>query len=172
MEIPFAEISSTGNRYKLDTLSIADDEERFELSGPVSFRCTLKRKSDARVFLSGIIIGKLQLRCDRCLTRYPYLVQSEFQLILQVPTSECWRVKEVEKPVSDLDCVELLKPIVDLDEVARQQLYVELPEKMICSESCKGLCPGCGNNLNQQDCACIADEDANPFAILAGLKKK
>ena len=45
------------------------------------------------------------------------------------------------------------------EEEARNQIILEFPERFLCSENCKGLCPVCGCNLNVQNCNCeTADE--------------
>ena len=62
------------------------------------------------------------------------------------------------------------EPVVDLDDLLRQQLYLSLPVKNLCAEECRGLCPGCGANLNQADCTCGAGEDRSPFAVLRQLQ--
>ena len=53
-------------------------------------------------------------------------------------------------------------------------LLMETPFVVLCREDCKGLCPVCGENLNEHDCghaALIAERRAasNPFAVLASL---
>ncbi|MEE1393645.1 MAG: DUF177 domain-containing protein [Negativibacillus sp.] len=44
--------------------------------------------------------------------------------------------------------------VLDLDSLAQDDILLELPIRMLCSEDCKGLCPMCGCNLNQQECGC------------------
>ena len=65
---------------------------------------------------------------------------------------------------------------VDLLEIIAQNLEFNMPHKVLCGEDCKGLCPGCGANLNKEDCRCsekINDEDnIDPrFAKLKELLK-
>lgn len=43
---------------------------------------------------------------------------------------------------------------LDPDEDLREILLVEVPGVMLCREDCKGLCPGCGVNRNEGECAC------------------
>jgi uncharacterized protein len=43
---------------------------------------------------------------------------------------------------------------IDLDPIVREQVLLALPMYALCSEDCKGLCPVCGQDLNQQACAC------------------
>ncbi len=44
--------------------------------------------------------------------------------------------------------------ILDVDTLAQDDILLELPIRMLCSEDCKGLCPMCGCNLNEKDCGC------------------
>ncbi len=43
------------------------------------------------------------------------------------------------------------------DEEAKNQIIMEFPERFLCSEDCKGLCPNCGCNLNVSACGCKED---------------
>lgn len=43
---------------------------------------------------------------------------------------------------------------LDLDELIYSDIILLTPPKYVCSEDCKGLCPTCGENLNEGDCAC------------------
>jgi uncharacterized protein len=47
----------------------------------------------------------------------------------------------------------------DPDEDLRELLLLETPTVFLCSETCKGLCPGCGTNLNTETCSCQKAED-------------
>lgn len=41
---------------------------------------------------------------------------------------------------------------IDLDPVLREQVLLALPVTVLCREDCKGLCPTCGQDRNEQDC--------------------
>jgi uncharacterized protein len=43
---------------------------------------------------------------------------------------------------------------IDLGEEIRQEIIMANPAKVLCSKSCKGICPGCGANLNKEQCKC------------------
>lgn len=59
---------------------------------------------------------------------------------------------------------------LNLFEDVRQTVLLAVPEKAVCSEKCKGICPGCGKNLNKLKCACKEGE-IKPFADLKKLLK-
>lgn len=52
------------------------------------------------------------------------------------------------------DYIETPDHTIDVDELVVTDILLELPLKHLCSDSCKGLCPKCGANLNDTDCGC------------------
>ena len=171
MKIPFSEISATGTRYSFSDLSVPFKENDFDLQGPVELSCTLQRKGQNRVVLKGRVQAAILLSCNRCLTDYSFQVQSDMHLIYEVVEAEHWQVKELDLSAVDLDIIELSEPVIDLEDIARQQLYIALPVRQVCAEQCKGFCPDCGINLNENSCSCSGQETNSPFAVLAALKK-
>lgn len=57
---------------------------------------------------------------------------------------------------------------IDIDEVVLADLILNVPMKHLCNDDCKGLCAGCGKNLNHADCECKED---NIDPRLAALKQ-
>ena len=57
---------------------------------------------------------------------------------------------------------------VDLEELARDAFILDMDTKFLCSEDCKGLCPGCGADLNAGPCKCRRQVDPR-LAKLAQL---
>ncbi|MEG2372051.1 MAG: DUF177 domain-containing protein, partial [Hydrogenoanaerobacterium sp.] len=62
-------------------------------------------------------------------------------------------VKQVNDDSND-DFIVVPSLKLDLDELALSDVILELPSKVLCKESCKGLCPICGVNLNEESCTC------------------
>ncbi len=60
-------------------------------------------------------------------------------------------------------------PLLDLAAVCWEEFVLALPSTPLCREDCKGLCAGCGANLNEGLCACPADEGDPRMAALRGL---
>jgi DUF177 domain-containing protein len=59
-----------------------------------------------------------------------------------------------------------------LSDWARDAIAVELPEQILCREDCAGLCPICGENLNESPHE-HKDEQSDPrWAALEGLREK
>ena len=57
---------------------------------------------------------------------------------------------------------------IDLDEVLRSCLILDMDTKFLCREDCKGLCPDCGKDLNEGPCECKKSVDPR-MAVLGQL---
>ena len=58
--------------------------------------------------------------------------------------------------------------LLDADELMREVWLLNMDTKNLCSEDCKGLCPGCGADLNAGPCKCRRQVDPR-LAKLAQL---
>lgn len=171
MRVRFSEISPVGSRYEIREIEGLSLQQDFVVRGPVEAQCTLKRKGDAKVELYGSLKVSLSLPCDRCLSLYDVEVDADLHVIFETESGGSWQVKELECNIPDLDTVVLDEPVIDLDDVLRQQLYLALPVKSLCSEQCRGICSQCGANLNLAACNCADQGKKSPFSVLAQLKK-
>ena len=59
---------------------------------------------------------------------------------------------------------------VDVAGLLWEQFQLALPDKPLCREDCKGLCPTCGVNLNETTCDCAEDEGDPRLAALRNIK--
>jgi uncharacterized protein len=60
--------------------------------------------------------------------------------------------------------------IINIDDLAREQLYLALPSRVLCDENCLGLCSVCGVNKNDVECSCEREEIDPRWAALKDLK--
>ncbi len=139
----------------------------------------------ARVERALAAVGRIEttvgLECARCLgpVETPLALDAAF---LFVPPRSGAAVDEdplgnldlsglpFELPADDLEVVDDAGPEIDLGAAAVDQVVLALPLKPLCQESCRGLCPHCGQDLNTRSCHC-ADDRADPrFAALKNLK--
>jgi uncharacterized protein len=120
------------------------------------------------ILVRGNLSGHLDLACSRCLKSFTQPVAADFDLLL-VPAPSTVAAEEELSP-SDLDLDYYTGEIVDLETILKEQIILMMPVKPLCEEACKGLCPQCGANLNQQTCQCRPQAANTPFAELAKLK--
>lgn len=61
---------------------------------------------------------------------------------------------------------------IDLGPIAREYLLLDVPMNPLCKPDCLGLCPQCGNNLNQKKCSHKEDNIDPRFSKLQELLDK
>lgn len=169
MLIRFDEIPAAGLSLTLtDDFWFPDAELRRAGEGDASVRLVC---DGSRVVFSGEFRVEIERSCDRCLEPYPVTLQGEFSLNLTVgPPGAVEFEREHGCRADEMDTVHLAAEVVDVSDLLVQQLLLALPQKNLCRRQCRGLCPGCGADLNQGECACSTRESDSPFSILAKLK--
>ncbi|WBW50344.1 DUF177 domain-containing protein [Peptoniphilus equinus] len=55
---------------------------------------------------------------------------------------------------SDLDTFEIEDETIDVDDQVMALVITSQPLKTVCSDTCQGLCPQCGADLNLGPCGC------------------
>jgi uncharacterized protein len=129
--------------------------------GPVSVRLEGSvRTAGERFLVNGRTSASGQLSCARCLEPVDWRMDSDFDLeVALVETAPL--DSEIALDEADLDCVFLDEPRLDLETLAVEQVELELPIRVLCSEDCAGLCPRCGANRNV-DGACQCEPEVDP----------
>ena len=120
--------------------------------------------------LDGEVTGTARLRCARCLKDYEVPLSERVSLRL-LPATRVPRDEEVQLGRDELEVRFYEEPTVDLAELAAEQVQLALPLKPLCRESCQGLCPRCGADLNQGLCACPRTPDPRLSPLLEWRKR-
>ena len=141
--------------------------------GPVQAKLSLTRQN-RRVFLDGRLNFTCRFACDSCLELYDEVQDLSFKIEFEYLASNdpYWQSDEHQCPQADMDVEFLHEPEIDIDAMLAQQVILSVPAKRLCSQSCRGLCPSCGSNLNKSECTCRDREPNSPFQVLAQLKVK
>jgi uncharacterized protein len=150
--------------YAPGELVLQDDRIRLLAAPIVSGEIRLKER---RVQLKGRVAARLQVECDRCLKPVEFPVDSEFKL--EYVTPEAYETQQaVELNAQDLDLSIFDGEAIDIDELVTAELLLAVPDHVLCSENCKGICPGCGVDRNSVGCEC---QTAEIDPRWAGLKQ-
>lgn len=113
------------------------------------------RSVGEEVLIKGQITTRLNFICCRCLAPFNFPVDSVFDLIF-LP-------EELEDPKDQLESEDVSKlfyqkRIIDFEYVILEQLNLTFPLRPLCSDDCQGLCPVCGNLVDEGICTCTKSE--------------
>ncbi len=132
-EIPkdglFLEETSTGKDLNLQRKDL-------EFNEPVKIKAAVNR-GYGNVLIHLGVEARGEFSCSRCLERGYYSVKKEIDII---------------KPLSE-------GKVVDITEIARDEIILDYPIKLLCKADCRGLCAKCGKNLNKGQCSCFNEHD-------------
>lgn len=109
------------------------------------------------IHIVGEIVCYVDGFCDRCLHEVSTTISLPFDQIFFKDSSD-----EVDAYVYTDSRLDLTKAICD-------EIVLSLPSNLLCKQDCKGLCPKCGVNLNEQQCDCD-NSRKNAFSVLKDLK--
>lgn len=97
------------------------------------------------LLVQGTLESQLRLDCVRCLESFVLPIALEIEEIFGLPGAG--PRPDVTYKVGD-------DGWLDLAPLLRELAWVATPMKPLCDPECKGLCPQCGVNLNEESCTC------------------
>ena len=142
--------------FSLEAQKIDLDSDEVKLKNEVKVKGTLT-KHIAQTDIEGNISAETEIECTRCLQAIEQNLEIPFEAAF-VTAENYTQAKEVELNDADLDVSVFEGDKIDLTELVREQILLNLPEQVFCKEDCKGLCEKCGANRNLIDCNCIEKE--------------
>lgn len=138
----------------IDPLHFQLEDEQFRFTSPITGHLHF-RLVGHQIQGTGRVKTPVEGSCVRCLAPAVFP--------LEIPVNEFWMHQSEmgrRDPKHNPDALTLVHTFtgeeIDLTEPLRELIMTELPERPYCSPECKGICPDCGVNLNQESCHCDA----------------
>lgn len=129
--------------------------------------------------LASEMLGEIRIRahvkvemeadCDRCLEPAACPIEEDFVLLYRPMADSAAEEAELDADESEVGFYE--GDGLELNDVLREYVLLALPMQRLCSEACKGICPDCGQNRNQDACQCTAKAVDDRWAALKQLKQ-
>ena len=110
-----------------------------ELITPVKVQGSLSLTGEHSAYVEGEIVFGIKGECTRCLKDTEQYYSAEFAEMVEVDNQDGYSV------VNDT---------VNLAEIVDDVILLNQPITFLCKEDCKGICVGCGVNLNDGECKC------------------
>lgn len=128
------------------------DSREYAPIGPLEYEATAQAAND-RILVAGRLQCRIRMQCSRCLEPIEERLELPFKEQFRVATDD-----DEEQSADDDDAIPITGERIDLAPLFAEELVVQLPYAPLCEEDCKGLCPECGNNLNERSCGCGANK--------------
>jgi uncharacterized protein len=162
MKINISKLAEGTHEYELEAEppSIGLDDE-FQDKVLVAARL---EKTKRQMYLKAKVRAVGSFYCDRCVEEFRLKLENEYELV--------YVTEQSDRDFYNADEVQVVSPEVneiDIGEDVRQTVLLSVPQKLLCKESCAGLCPRCGRNLNREQCVCKAEEIDPRWERLRGL---
>jgi uncharacterized protein len=124
------------------------------------------------LWAEGLYTAEGEAPCDRCSEPVAVRFAKAFRSLLVPKAREPAGTSQAELREEDLDVGYYDGRGLEVNDIFWEQVALELPLKVICSEECRGICPSCGANRNREPCSCSAGTSQGPFDVLKNLKGK
>lgn len=122
--------------------------ESYDMQQKEPIRLTFTFLGDKKLRMEGTAKVSLKIPCGRCLSDVEYSFDLSISKELDLEETK-------EDRIRDLDETNYVEGYnLDVDQLICNEIVIRFPMKVLCSESCKGICTICGKNLNSQTCGC------------------
>jgi DUF177 domain-containing protein len=148
-----------------------DKDANLRQAGPlkVAGKAELVMGSLGEIKVSGHVAVEMVADCDRCLEPARFPLDADFSLFYGPIEEGYGDEKEIDTGEAEMGFYE--GDGLELNDVVREFVLLTLPMQRVCGESCRGICPVCGQNRNQKECGCTAEVTNDRWAALKSLKK-
>ena len=134
----------------------------YPVSEPVQGTGSVRNTAGVLV-MTGAIHTTIHGVCDRCASDFTSNVEYPLDVVL---VSELTNEENEDEWVFPLE-----GDSADLEDIIRTVFVLNMDSKLLCKPDCKGICGGCGKNLNVEACSCQKELDPR-FAALRQLLDK
>lgn len=115
------------------------------------------------ISVKGTVEFELVSSCSLCLEEVNQYKKIDINLILSP-------AENMEEEDYDVDHETYRGDHINLNSYFKEQISLSLPFKVKCDQVCRGLCTGCGQNLNHGNCGCSRKWEDPRFSVLRDLK--
>ena len=143
-----------------------------EFAAPIKTYLRAQRIGDM-IEIDGDIEASVYLPCNRCLQLFETPLKSHFAFtyMRRAPDAiENSEPQEIELSTEDMGIVYFQGEKINLEDTIQEQVVMAFPLRALCKQDCKGLCPKCGADLNEDSCNCDRRSSPGKFAVLNNLK--
>jgi uncharacterized protein len=140
--------------------------------GPLVWSATAERAGQ-EIRIAGTVSATMQSSCSRCLELARYEIEKPFDLFFRERDKNLFdEDDDIELTQEDTRTAFFAGTQLAIGDILREQVLLALPMKALCRVDCKGLCPVCGTNRNQNSCTCSGEVFNPHMEKLLEIKRK
>lgn len=146
-------------------------DPKLRQAGPLKAAGTVELTAETlgEIRAKGHVTVRMEADCDRCLEPAQCPIDTGFELYYRPVTEGYGEEKAIGEEEAQMGFYE--GDGLELNDVLREQVLLSLPMQRVCREDCKGICPICGQNRNQnEECRCQTEAVDDRWSALKQLK--
>lgn len=128
----------------------------------------LLANTDGEIRIRGHLKVDMESACDRCLGEAHFPLDSDFDLFYR-PSDSLDAEEEVAIDEGEAELGFYEGAGIELEEILREQILLQLPMQRVCSSDCKGICPVCGKDRNESACDCRVEPADDRWSALRNI---
>ena len=102
--------------------------------------------------------------CDRCGKPFRQIVKGNVHTLFS-----CQPGFQTDEEVRHIEASD---HVLEIGRDALDALVLAIPAKILCAETCKGLCPSCGADWNTETCSCRPETPDSPWDALRNIQNE
>lgn len=146
--------------FPLEMTEFHSNAGTFRITEKSLVQLTMSNLGVGKALVQGVASVKLLMACDRCLEDVSVEMKLEFQ-------REICSMDAQESTIDDENQDVIEDGQLNIETLINNEILVNLPDKVLCKDDCKGICKQCGQNLNKGECGC---DDFVPDPRMAVIK--
>ncbi len=136
-----------------DPVQIADDLTANIITGHLR----LSRTKEGLLVQTHLVVT-VDRECARCLREFEHAIPVEVEELYAYP-----------HPLPETEFFIGQDAKLNLAPLLRAEILIALSHREYCREDCKGLCPVCGTNRNEESCDCEGEQIDPRMSVLKQL---
>ena len=139
----------------IDESYFKEENSLIEIISPINLELKLTYNNN-QINLKGKMSFKINTQCSRCLKQISKDIVFDLEEVFSKDEEESYNI---------------VNNTIDILPVIYDNLYLQLPNKFLCNEDCKGICQYCGKDKNLSKCNCEENQIDSRFAVLKNYGK-
>ena len=115
--------------------------------------------SDDKLVVNGSLEVSTTTACSRCLETFNQCFTTDFTELFTVLKNAPVESNRQSEALETANMLTVSGDYLYLDEYIRQLIIIGQEYNPICAPDCRGLCAGCGEDLNKSTCRCSSEKE-------------